>query len=163
MAVLRVIAALALAACGSAGAQPEPVSTTSVTPPQGWQVLPAAATAATAAAGAPGIVIDNMQAWGEPTAGCYALWFALHDLQRSGGAEAIAKEIVDGLIAEKFVVGDSSITDGMFELAIERAPYKGRVRAQIGDGKLAGIACVANQRDPASCETPCKAMLGAVK
>ncbi len=160
MADLRVIV-FVLAGCGSAGAQPEPVSTASVTPPQGWQVLPAAATAATAAAGAPGIVVDHMQAWGEPTAGCYALWFALHG--GSGGSETIAKEIVDGLAAEKFVVGDPAVADGMFELAIERAPYKGRVRARVGDGKLAGIACVANQRDPASCETPCKTMLGAVQ
>jgi len=55
------------------------------------------------------------------------------------------------------------VTDGVFELAIERTPYKGRLRAQVGDGKVAGLACVANQRDPASCEAPCKTMLGAIK
>lgn len=160
MADLRLIVMLAVAACGSAGAQPESVSM-SVTPPQGWQAIPAAATSAKAAAGAPGITIDEMQAWGEPTAGCYALWFALHG--GSSGTDVIAKEIVDGLVAEKFTVGDSAVEGGVFELAIERAPYKGRVRAQVGDGKVAGIACVANQRDPAGCEAPCKAMLGAVK
>ena len=158
MADLRVIM-LALAACGSAGAQPEPVS--GVTPPQGWQALPAAATAAKTAAGAPGIVVDHVQAWGELDAGCYALWFALHG--DSGGSDAIAKEIVEGLVAENFVVSDSAASGGVLELAIERAPYKGRIRAQVGDGKVAGIACVANQRDPASCVAPCKAMLGVVK
>ncbi len=157
MADLRVIA-LALAACGSAKAQPDPVS---ITPPQGWQALPAAVTAAKSAAAAPGIVVDDVKAWGEPTAGCYALWFALHG--NGGGAEAIAKELVDGLVAEKFTVGNSAVADGFVELSLERTPYKGRLRAQVGDGRVAGVACVANQRDPASCEAPCKTMLGAVK
>lgn len=149
----------ALAACGSAKAQPEPAAP--VSPPQGWQALPSAVSAANAAAGATGITVDDVKAWGEPTTGCYALWFALH--ASGGGADAISKGIVEGLTAEKFVVGDSALADGVFELAIERAPYKGRMRAQVGDGRVAGLACVANQRDPQSCEAPCKAMLGVIK
>lgn len=159
MADLRVIALGALVACGSAKAQPDPA--VPVVPPAGWQRLPAAATAAKTAAAAPGITVDQLDAWGEPTTGCYALWFALRG--GGGGPDALAKEIVDGLAAEKFTVSDSAVTDGVFELAIERTPYKGRLRAQVGDGKVAGLACVANQRDPASCEAPCKTMLGAIK
>lgn len=159
MADLRVIALGALVACGSAKAQPDPAGP--VVPPAGWQRLPAAATAAKTAAGAPGITVDQVDAWGEPTTGCYALWFALRG--GSGGADALAKEIVEGLTAEKFTVGDSAVTEGVFELAIERAPYKGRLRAQVGDGKVTGLACVANARDPASCDAPCKTMLGAIK
>jgi hypothetical protein len=117
---------------------------------------------AKSAAASPGIVVDDVRAWGEPTTGCYALWFALSGAG-GGGSETIAKEIVDGLTAEKFTVGDSALTEGVFELAIERAPYKGRVRAQVTGGRVAGLACVANQRDPQSCEAPCKAMLGAIK
>jgi hypothetical protein len=159
MADLRVIALGALVACGSATAQPDPVAP--VTPPAGWQRLPAAATAARSAAGAPGIAVEQIEAWGESTTGCYALWFALRG--GSSGADAIAKEIVEGLATEKFAVSDSAVTDGVFELAIERTPYKGRLRAQVGDGKVTGLACVANQRDPASCDAPCKTMLGAIK
>ena len=86
-----MIALGALVACGSATAQPDPA--VPVTPPAGWQRLPAAATAAKTAAGAPGITIEQVDAWGEPTTGCYALWFALRG--GSGGADALAKEIVD--------------------------------------------------------------------
>ncbi len=162
MADLRLIALGALVACGSATAQPDPVAPVApVTPPGGWQRLPAAASAARTAAGAPGITIDQLDAWGEPTTGCYALWFALRG--GGGGADALAKEIALGLTAEKFIVGDSAVTDGVFELAIERTPYQGRLRAQVGEGKVVGLACVANGRDPASCDAPCKSMLGAIK
>ncbi len=159
MADLRLIALGALVACGSATAQPDPVAP--VAPPSGWQRLPAAATAAKTAAAAPGITIDQIDAWGEPTTGCYALWFGLRG--GGGGADTLAKEIVEGLTAERFTVGDSAVSDGVFELAIERPPYKGRLRAQVGDGKVAGLACVANTRDPASCDAPCNTMLGAIK
>lgn len=154
-----MIAAVALIACGSAKAQPEPVAP--VAPPPGWQPLPAAIAAAKGAAAATGITVDDARAWGEPTTGCYALWFALHG--GGAGADALAKELVDGLVAEQFAVRDSTLADGMFELAIERAPYRGRVRARLGGGRVAGLACVANQRDPASCDAPCKAMLGAIE
>lgn len=159
MADLRLIMFGALMACGSAKAQPDPA--VPVTPPSGWQRLSAAASAAKSAAAAPNITVEQMEAWGEPTTGCYALWFALRG--NGGGADALAKEIVEGLTAEKFAVGDSAVTEGVFELALERAPYKGRLRAQVGDGRVAGLACVANSRDPASCEAPCKTMLGAIK
>jgi len=158
MADLRLMLCV-LAACGSAKAQPDPVAP--VSPPPGWQALPDAVTVVKTAAGATGITVDDVKAWGEPTTGCYALWFALHG--GGGGAESISKAIVEGLTAEKFVASESALADGFFELAIERAPYKGRMRAQVGDGKIAGLACVANQRDPASCEAPCKTMLGAIK
>jgi hypothetical protein len=159
MADLRLIAlAVALAACGSAGAQPDQAS--GITPPVGWQRLEPAETAAKLAAAAPNVTVAGVQAWGEPALGCYALWLSLRG--SGGDAESIARDVISGLTEAKFTIVDKPVADGLLEVAIERAPYKGQLRARVGDGQLTGLACVANQRDPAACEGGCKAMLGAI-
>jgi hypothetical protein len=161
MADLGLIAVLALlaASCGSAGAQPDQAS--GLTPPASWIRLEPAETAAKLAAAAPDITVTGAQAWGEPALGCYALWMSL----RGGGgdAETIAGDVIAGLGMARFTVTEQPVTDGLLELGLERAPYKGRLRVRVGDGQVAGVACVANQRDPAACEAGCKALLGAIK
>lgn len=150
---------LGMAACNSATAQPDRAS--GITPPPGWQRLEAAETAARLAATAPDIEVTGVQAWAEPARGCYALWLSLRG--SGGDPEAIARDVAVGLTAAKFTVGDKPVVDGLLELAIERAPYRGRLRARLGDGTLAGVACVANQREPAACEAGCKSLLGAIR
>jgi hypothetical protein len=169
MAGLRMMV-VALAACGSADAQPTAVQS-GITAPAGWQALPAAAAAAKTAAGGTGVTVDGVEAWGEPAKGCYAVWIQLHG--GGDGADALGAQILEGLAAEK-ITASQQPGDG-FALAIERAPsaseprgeqvpsgYKGTLRAQLGDGKITALACVANQREPASCEAGCKSLLGAV-
>jgi len=164
MADVRLIAVLALAACGPAGAQPEPAAVASgIKPPAGWQALPSVAASARTAASATGVTIDGAEAWGQPAMGCYAMWIALHG--GGGGPDALTEQVLAGIAAEKIEVRDvvKPSDDGVLSLAIERKPYRGRLRARLQDGRIAALACVANEREPAACETACKALLGAVQ
>jgi hypothetical protein len=155
MADLRLI--VLLAGCSAADAQP--AKTSGIAPPTGWQALPAVATAARIAAGAPGVTIDGAEAWGEPAMGCYAVWIAMHG--GNAGSDELTKDIVDGLAAEKIT---ATVEPGApVNFTLEKAPYKGRMRATLFDGQITALACVANQREPASCEAGCMQLLGAIK
>lgn len=156
MADLRLSVLVALAACGSADAQP--TATSGLQAPAGWQALPAVAKAVQAAAAAPGITVDGAEAWGEPAMGCYAVWIALHG--DGGGADQLTKEILDGL-AEAKIAATQQGTDPLV-LAIEKAPYKGTLKAELGGGKVTALACVVTDREPAACEAACKTLLGAM-
>jgi hypothetical protein len=175
MADLRLIAAAAaaIAGCSRAGAAPEQVS--GLTPPAGWQALPEIAAAARAAIGA-GAPVDGAEAWGEPAMGCYAVWLAI---RASGAAEAIGKQVVAGFIGAaagsgagaparggtmilKDVAAPSG-DEGVLALAFERGDHRGRLRARLGGGRIAALACFANQREPLACETACTALLGGIR
>jgi hypothetical protein len=181
MADLRLIAALAataIAGCGRAGAAPEQAS--GLTPPAGWQALPEIAAAARAALGA-GAAVDGAEAWGEPAMGCYAVWLAI---RASGAAEAIAQQVVAGFTAaaagsgsgapprggpprgDPMILEDVSApsgAEGVLALAFERGDHRGRLRARLGGGRIAALACFANQREPLACETACTSFLGALR
>jgi uncharacterized membrane protein YgcG len=167
-------ASAACAGChGDARAQPETqvtavgTATSGVTMPTGWTVLPAIADAVAAAASAPGIVVDGVEAWGEPAMGCYAAWVRMH-----GGAADVAPEVIAKQIADGFGSGGgnasssssgSGVSGGGGRVTVEfaRAPYRGRVRADVTAGSVSALACFANQREPAACTAACDAMLGA--
>ncbi len=178
MAGLRLIVVVAAAACRqAAGAEPHPPEAgtdragagrssegpahSGVTPPAGWQPLPELATAVTTAAQTAGIVIDGTEAWGETAMGCYAVWLAV-----SGGdstADALADQVFAGLTAEKIVVRDvvkPTGDAGKLQLVFERAPYQGRLRANLERGHVAALACFANQREPIACDAACNTLLG---
>jgi hypothetical protein len=157
MADLRLMALWwLLAGCGAADAQPA----SGIAPPAGWQPLPAAAAAARLAAGAPGITIDGAEAWAEPAMGCYAVWMSMHG--GSAGTDQLTNDIVAGLATEKITAAVEP-GDGPVAFTLEKAPYKGRMRARLVDGQITALACVANQREPASCEAGCTQLLGAIK
>jgi hypothetical protein len=176
-AALAVIAGFAAGAgCGQAGAAPEQVS--GIAAPAGWEALPQVAAAAKAALGARATV-DGAEAWGEPAMGCYAVWLAL---RADGSAEAVGKQVMAGFTAlaaggsessgsgsgagEPLVVRDVAAPEGdegVLALAFERGEHRGRLRARLGGGKLAALACFANQREPAACEPACTALLGAIR
>jgi len=156
---VAAFAVAAVAGCGSAGAQPDQAS--GLTAPAGWLRLEPAETAAKLAAAAPNVTVAGVQAWGEPALGCYALWLSLRG--SGGDGESIARDVVEGLRTAKFTVADQPVADGMLEVGLERAPYKGRMRARVGEGAVTGLACIANQRDPAGCEAGCTALLGAIQ
>jgi hypothetical protein len=174
MADVRVIAALALAACSSAspedrgpgepaieparpGAQTEQHS--GVAPPAGWHALPEVAAAARTAAGATGVTVDGAEAWGETAMGCYAVWLAMHG--GDAGDDALAQQILEGLAAEQITATDVAHTEGVLALTIERGAYKGWVRAKLADGRITALACFANPRERAACESACRALRGA--
>lgn len=163
MADVRLIAALvALAACGPAGAQPESAGAASgITAPAGWKSLAAVAAAARTGATATGVTVDGAEAWGEPAMGCYAMWLALHGA--GGGPDALAEQVLAGLAAEKLAVRDvvKPSGDGVLSLTVERAPYRGKLRARLEDGRISVLACVGNQREPIACEAACTKLLGA--
>ncbi|MBL9019528.1 MAG: hypothetical protein JNL83_35390 [Myxococcales bacterium] len=152
MALLRLAALLALAACNSAGAQPTPTPTTAasgVKVPAGWTVLPALA----AQTGVP-----NAEAWGDPARGCYAVWFHLQ------GSGATAEAVLAGLAAEQIATSDlvKPEADGIVAATFAKGAYTGRLRARIADGAITTLACFANRREPKSCELPCTTVLGAL-
>ena len=158
MAHLRLMV-IALAACNAADAQPS-----GITPPPGWTVLPGIASAAKTAAAAPGITVDNTEAWGDPAMGCYAVWMALHG--SGGDAAAIAEQIRTGFSDLKVALTDvvaPSGDDGIFSATFERAPFKGRLRARVGGGKVTALACFGNQREPIACDSACAGVLGGLR
>jgi hypothetical protein len=170
--------AVVLVGCSAAGADPGAPASSGV--PPGWKQLPPVATAAGAAAKADGVVIDAVDAWGEPALGCYAVWLALHGQAQS--APILADQVLDGFTAAfgprsapksarhpkktssasqlslDEVVKPSS-PDGVLAFAFATPPYRGRVRAHLGSGRIAAIACFGNQREPAACEAACTSVL----
>jgi len=161
--------AVALVACTTAAAEPgAPASRGASAPPAGWKQLPPIAAAAGAAAKADGVTIDAVDAWGEPAIGCYAVWLALHG--GTAGAPALAEQVLDSFKgaggAPKPAGGPQgafSLDDlvkpgepeGVLAFAFTRPPYRGRVRAHLGNGRITAIACFGNQREPAACEATC--------
>jgi len=162
IATVAALAAGASAACGRAGAAPDQAS--GLTPPAGWQALPPIATAARAAI--KGAEVDGAEAWGEPAMGCYAVWLAI---RATGGAKAIAEQVVSGFAAAgsaaPMIVKDVAAPEGdegVLTLAFERGDHRGRLRARIAGGRIATLACFANQREPRACEAACTTFLGAL-
>ena len=183
MALLRVIgvaivacSAVALAACNAAGADPGAAPSRGAAHPEGWKQLPAMATAVGAAARADGVTIDSVDAWGEPANGCYAVWLALHGA--SGDAPALADQVLAGLSRpaaragrpqNATAPGELAISelvkpvarDGVMAFAFASAPFRGRVRAQLGGGRIAAVACFGNERAPLACDAACARMVEA--
>ena len=157
-----MIALAALAACGRADADGAKAP---VQPPVGWLALPGLASGANKAAAAEGITVDGAEAWGDPAAGCYAVWLALHG--SSGDAPALAKQVVDGLAAAKLETSEVSVPstdDGVLGLRFAaQGGVKGRLKARLGGGKISALACFANPREPKACEATCTTMLGAIE
>ena len=118
------------------------------------------------------MTVDSADAWGDPALGCYAVQLAIHGGAADSGA--IATQIVDGLGGG--VAGLSGSAGGASKLSFSevvrpsdgsevlsftfaRAPYHGRLRARLGAGRIAALACFGNQRDPARCDATCGRML----
>jgi hypothetical protein len=96
--------------------------------------------------------------------GCYATWLVL-----SGGdaaPDALADQVIAGLGPTKISVSDvvkPSSAGGTLSLRFERAPYRGRLRAELAKGRITAVACFANAREPVACESACTAWIGAMK
>jgi hypothetical protein len=187
----------ALGACSAAGAEPNPPASDSPSQrPAGWKQLPVVASAAGAAvkadqAGADGVALDTVDAWGEPALGCYAVWLALHG--GAAAAPALADQVLDGVLqanepraakapqenakpprhadgpggasGSKLSLDEvvkPSGADGVLAFSFARPPYRGRVRAHLGSGRITAIACFGNQREPATCEAACTRVLQGV-
>ena len=164
MADVRLIAIL-LVACADAGAQPPPAVT--IKPPAGWTAQPAIAAAAKDALGK--AKVDGIEAFGEPAMGCYSVWMTVHG---SGKATELAEQLVRGLtepdkkkpkrkVDIKDVVKPTA-EEGVLALTFESAPYKGRLRARLGKGRITALACWSAQREPAACDAACTTILGAL-
>ncbi|MEP7128747.1 MAG: hypothetical protein ABI729_07760 [Chitinophagales bacterium] len=160
MALLR-LALIGLCACGQAGAQPTAPSPapSGITAPAGWAAQPEIAQAVRDATKAEGVTVDGVEAWGETARGCYAVWFAL------AGSGATADAVIAGLAAEKLATSNvvkPESGDGITAVTFAKPPYTGRLRVRTIDGKLTGIACFANEREPMACDAPCTSLLGAI-
>ena len=164
---LLVAIVLGLGGCRASEAGPG----SGLTPPAGWQALPSLATAASEAAKSGGTAVDGVEAWGEPSRGCYAAWIALRG---SGGApDAMADQLVRSLSVEPALMGilirdvvkpAAGATSGVLSLAFERGVYRGKLRATLAkDGKLAALACFWNFREPIACDHACNGLLGSMR
>ena len=157
---LIVVAALAAAACGRADAQ-APVASGLVAP-AGWSALPELVEPVReAATAAGGVTIEAVEAWGEPARGCYAFWIALRGEGASAAAVIAGIQQQPGIVATDVVVPQGG--QGVASLTFTRPPYRGRVRASATPGWVAALACFANEREPALCETGCTQLLGGLK
>jgi len=158
--------AVALVACSAAGAEPGAPPAPPPGPlPAGWTQLPSIATAVAGAVNTEGVVVDSAAAFGEPARGCYAVRLALHGA--AAAAPALADQVLAGFAAASnpraaFTITDvvkPSEADGVLAFAFDRPPYHGRVRAQLGHGRIAAVACFANQREPLACDAACTMLL----
>ena len=140
--------AIALAACGSAGADPA----SGIAAPAGWQASRPIADAVRAAAGDGA---SGAEAWAEPAMGCYGVWLALH-----GSVDA--QQMLDSIAAERITVTGVENADGLVTATIEKAPYHGTLRVRLGETSTI-VACFDNGRERAACEAGCKGLLGAVR
>lgn len=167
-AVAAAAVAAAIGGCGTAGAAPEQAS--GLTPPAGWQAMPEIAAAARGALGK-GVTVEGAEAWGEPAMGCYAVWLAIG---APGAAEAVAQQVVAGFTAAAAGSGSGAKLTfkdvappagdaGVLALSFERGDHRGRLRARLGGGRIAALACFANQREPLACEAACTSFLGAIR
>lgn len=161
-----MVVALAAGACGKAEAVPPPP----VQPPATWHELGELATAIGEAAKSGGATVDAAAAWGEPAMGCYATWLSLHGAAAS--PEAMANELLGHLPIDPKLVG-IAVSDvvmpaagadrGVLSLSFSRAPYHGRVRAQLSsDGAIAALACFWNDREPLACSEGCTKLVGSM-
>jgi hypothetical protein len=50
---------------------------------------------------------------------------------------------------------------GVLTFAFTSAPYRGRVRVQLGKGRVAAVACFASEREPLACQAICSQLLEA--
>ena len=50
---------------------------------------------------------------------------------------------------------------GSLTFGFTSLPYRGRVRAQLSKGRVAAVACFANEREPLACQAICTQLLGA--
>jgi hypothetical protein len=135
-----------LTACGRASGD------TGMAPPAGWVALPEIANAIGATA-----KLDGIQAWGEPSKGCYAVSIAA-----DGGGDLVG-ELLAALAAEKVATTDivkPTGATGVLAFSIARGTYHGKVRAQIDTDRVAALACYHNDREPLACETQCATFLG---
>jgi hypothetical protein len=186
MGLLRVTA-IALAACSAAGADPVGAPSRERAHPESWKQLPSIAMAVGAAARAEGVAIDAVDAWGERANGCYAVWLALRGT--SGDAPVLADQVLAGLARARVArsagsgagsagsgagsgagsssTGELQITElakpvgreGVLSFAFASAPYRGRLRAQLGGGRIDAVACFGNQRAPLACDVACVQVL----
>ena len=179
MAQLRLIAALAVAACSSSAAAPGTAAGSAVpippgvnppfetpraqiaTPPAGWIAMPSLASAALEALKP---ARANGDAWGEPAMGCYAVAVTF---AARGTAPVVAKALraqVEAVMPIRDVVEPAAgASDGVLAFAFEKAPYHGRARVAIAGPGVTALACFWNAREPAACEAACTGLVGRMR
>lgn len=175
---LIAVMAIALAACGNAAADGSgsgsstSTSTTTevwsklkITPPEGWVRMPKVEAAAAAAAAKMPSAVTQIEAWGDPGAGCYAVAVD----SRGKNVESIAGSVerfaaalaplgVDKAALPKPV---KDVIDA--PLLIKTAELTGTVRVRMfrgADGRpqSVALACAGNAREPERCTTQCQAL-----
>jgi hypothetical protein len=162
MAELRLIVLCALVACSASEAGPS----SGLTLPPEWKPLPELATAATGAAKRASGTVDGAEGWGEPGRGCYGAWLGLHAGTGSPAALATAMlaSVPPELAISDVVKPPANGDAGVLTLSFTRAPYSGRVRAQLArSGAVALVACFWNAREPVACQAQCAQLLGSMK
>jgi hypothetical protein len=153
-----VVMALAVGALGGAHAAPAP----SRALPAHWRELPTVVHAV-AGALAPATV-DHIEAWGDPAAGCFAADVVLRG--KPGEPAKVRDEVLGSLRADprlaQLVIHATRVRgDGGTEVELERAPYRGSLRATPGaSGEVEVFACLWNEREPVTCTAACKQLLG---
>jgi hypothetical protein len=82
----------------------------------------------------------------------------------NAGASNAAKTRSTAPWSEAVVTSDvvkPTAATGVLTFAFTSLPYRGRVRAQLGKGRLGAVACFANEREPLACQAICTQLLGA--
>jgi hypothetical protein len=170
-----LLALVAAIGCRGAAAGPDPAPATGtadapmdlhgIVAPAGWEVLPAIAAAAVAAADQ--ALAGNGQAaataWGDRAGGCYAAVVELSG-QRHDEVERIAAQLEHALRAAAEVSEWTASPGGEVATRFTVGGIQGQARAFLAVGSdriphLVAAACFYNDRNPAGCEASCTPLL----
>lgn len=136
-----------------------------ITPAQGWIRLPTAEAAAREAIEQEPPTATEIEAWGDPAAGCYAIAVA----SRGGSTESSARTIERfaaqlaplGVEATALPKPTRGVVDAKLPIATRDLTGTLRVRMYPGADQrpqLVALACAGNAREPERCKGQCQAL-----
>jgi hypothetical protein len=87
---------------------------------------------------------------------------ALAAQSKDTGAAAPAARSKESAVSGELVISElvkPTGREGVLAFAFANAPFRGRVRARLGGGRIAAVACFGNERAPLVCDATCGRVL----
>jgi len=78
------------------------------------------------------------------------------------GPAALAARSKESAVSGELVISElvkPAGREGVLAFAFANAPFRGRVRARLGGGRIAAVACFGNERAPLACDATCGRVL----
>ena len=172
---LAVVVLMATSGCGKGDTSElrmitDPLLAPVVTAPAGWKAMPSLASVV-AAEDSPTVAAT---AWGDPAAGCYALWFTMRttgpstiDIERGGLGTMLSSFGVNAAPSGSGATPVPQNPSELVDIVLDGKPGKLQLAlTQLASRQvvLDAVACFHNEREPIACTIACGGILdGAIK